>query len=92
MPTAHNLADLLDFSHTQLEAPAFAVPGLTLAPDLPGAPVGPEPLGGPAPPGPECRIPHRLNQSRASHHRGHFWTLDVHGVPPQLTVVMLPRL
>jgi phospholipase C len=27
--TANNLADLLDFSRTRLEAPAFAVPGLT---------------------------------------------------------------
>ena len=27
--TANNLADLLDFSHPQLEAPTFAVPGLT---------------------------------------------------------------
>jgi phospholipase C len=36
--TANNLADLLDFSHPRLEAPAFAVPGLTwpqLCPDLP---------------------------------------------------------
>jgi phospholipase C len=27
--TANNLADLLDFNHPQLEAPAFAVPGIT---------------------------------------------------------------
>jgi phospholipase C len=36
--TAQNLADLLDFSHPQLEAPTVAVPRLTLhqvCPDLP---------------------------------------------------------
>jgi hypothetical protein len=37
------LADLLDFSHPQLEAPAFAVPGLTW-PE-----VCPDPLSVPSP-------------------------------------------
>jgi phospholipase C len=35
--TANNLADLLDFSHTQLEAPAFAVPGFTRPQICPGS-------------------------------------------------------
>jgi phospholipase C len=39
--TAHNLADLLDFSHTHLEAPAFAVPGITPHQVCPVAPSAP---------------------------------------------------
>ncbi|HEX9868615.1 MAG TPA: alkaline phosphatase family protein [Candidatus Tectomicrobia bacterium] len=41
--TANNLADLLDFSHTQLEAPAFAVPGITLHQVCPVTPSVPNP-------------------------------------------------
>jgi phospholipase C len=41
--TANNLADLLDFSHTHLEAPAFAVPGITLPQVCPVAPSIPNP-------------------------------------------------
>ena len=69
--TANNLADLLDFSHPRLEAPAFAVPGLTwpqLCPDLPSVQSPWDGLrhlarvSGSSP----------ADASRATHHRGRF--------------------
>jgi hypothetical protein len=44
--TANNLADLLDFSHPQLEAPAFAVPGITPHQVCPVASAVPTPWEG----------------------------------------------